>query len=199
MHISTGCMKKGTNCAMVGLQGLQSGNAFRCPNVSTSMGLKLFCPRFLKLGRNTKTIVIYLWEVHYGMATHVQHMLGAFAGMSAQTILDHCSGSRAKCDKEHVECMKGLRKPLRERSLCGQKETSWSHGSRHSPEVIRSWMSFYIYCLVKPVNISQFTPWIILDHARFIFEWAFTQSDEPSFLLFIVQWSSHQTIINHFI
>ena len=49
-------------------------------------------------------------------------------------------------------------------------------------------MPLYIFHLVKAVNISWFTPWIILDHPRFIFKWAFAQSDKLSFLLFIEQW-----------
>ena len=42
-------------------------------------------------------------------------------------------------------------------------------------------MLLYIFCLVKAVNISRFTPWIILDHPKLIFEQAFTQSDELSY------------------
>ena len=36
--------EKGMTRAMVGLQGLHSSNAFRCSNVSSSVGLKSFCP-----------------------------------------------------------------------------------------------------------------------------------------------------------
>ena len=59
--------KMGTTHAMVSLQGLHLGNAFRHPNVSASMGLKSFCPWSLKLGGNTITIAIHLWDVHYRM------------------------------------------------------------------------------------------------------------------------------------
>ena len=36
--------------AMIGLQRLHSDHAFRCPNISSSVGLKLFCPWCFKLG-----------------------------------------------------------------------------------------------------------------------------------------------------
>ena len=60
--------KKGTTRTMVGLQGLHSGNAFRCSNVSSSVGLKLFCPLCFNLGENTEMITTHLWEVHYRLA-----------------------------------------------------------------------------------------------------------------------------------
>ena len=56
--------EKSMACAMVGLQGLHSDEAFRHPNISGSVGLKSFCPWCLKLGRNTETITIHLREVH---------------------------------------------------------------------------------------------------------------------------------------
>ena len=76
-------------CAMVDLQGLHSGNAFRCHNVSASMGLKS-------------------WQ---SCAT-----CQAFAGMSTQSILDNHSGCKAKHDKEYEDCEEPT-KPLRKRSL----------------------------------------------------------------------------------
>ena len=42
--------EKGTTRAMVGLQGLHSGDAFRCSNISSSVGLKSFFPWCFKLG-----------------------------------------------------------------------------------------------------------------------------------------------------
>ena len=69
--------KKSTTCTMVSLQGLHLGKAFRCPNISASVGLKLFCPWCLKLGRNTGTITIHLREVHYQWqlcATFARHL-----------------------------------------------------------------------------------------------------------------------------
>ena len=46
--------KKGTVMAMVGLQGLHPGDGFRCSNVSSSVGLKLFCPWCFKLGETLR-------------------------------------------------------------------------------------------------------------------------------------------------
>ena len=60
--------KRGTTRAMVGLQGLYMSDAFQCSNVSTGVGLKLFCPWCFMLGRNTETIAIHLREVHYHLA-----------------------------------------------------------------------------------------------------------------------------------
>ena len=118
--------QKGTTCAMVILQGLHLGNAFRCPNVSVSMGLKSFCPWCLKLGRNTKTIAIHLHEVHYRMAV-VCNICLEFASMSAQRVLDHQSGCKTKCNKESAE-HEGPMKAPKKRMSWGLKETSQSHG-----------------------------------------------------------------------
>ena len=118
--------EKGMTCAMASLQGLHVGDVFRCPNVSASVGLKSFCPWCLKLGGNTKTIAIHLWEVHYRMAI-MCNICWAFAGMSAQSILDHCSGCKAIHDKECVE-HEGPMKAPKKKKFCAQKETSQSHG-----------------------------------------------------------------------
>ena len=74
--------KKDMIHAMVSLQGLHLGNAFKHPNVSASIGLKSFYPWCLKLGGNTEAIAINLWEVHYRMAI-MCNIYQAFAGMSA--------------------------------------------------------------------------------------------------------------------
>ena len=42
--------EKGITRALVGLQGLHSGETFKCSNVSSSVGLKSFCPWCFKLG-----------------------------------------------------------------------------------------------------------------------------------------------------
>ena len=90
--------EKGMTGAMVGLQGLHLGNVIRCPNISAGVELKSFWPWCFKLGRNTETIV-YLWEVHYRMAIMCDICL-AFAGMTTQSVLDHCSG----CKMKDMEC-----------------------------------------------------------------------------------------------
>ena len=95
-------VQEGHAQTMVNLQELSSGNAFRCPNVSASVGLKSFCPWCLKLGGNTETIAIHLWDVHYRMAI-VCKICQALTGMSTQNILDHHSGCKEKHDKEHVK------------------------------------------------------------------------------------------------
>ena len=148
--------------AMVGLQQLHLDDAFRHPNVSTSMEL-LFCTWCLKLGRNTKTIAIHLLEVLYRMAIMCD-ICQAFAGISVQSILDHCSGCKAKWNKEHVGHEGSMKAPKKKKSW-GQKKSSQSH----SPDTAkRSGMSLYIFHVCKLVNVSLFTPWIILDHPRFI-------------------------------
>ena len=87
---------------IVSLQGLYSGDTFRCPNISAIVGLKSFCPWCLKLGGSTVTITIHLCEVHYQMVI-VCNICWAFTNMTAQNVLDHCSGSKVKCDKECIE------------------------------------------------------------------------------------------------
>ena len=51
----------------------------------------------------------------------------AFATMSAQNILDHHSGCKAKCVKECTEHEGPIKAPMKKKSQ-GQKETSQSHG-----------------------------------------------------------------------
>ena len=138
------------------------------------MGLKSFCPWCLKLGGNTKTIAIHLWEVHYRMAV-MCNICQAFAGMSAQSILDHHSGFKLQNVTRNVWSMKGLQKPLRKKKVLWTKEHIPLTQSRCCQEVIKSGMPLYIFCLVKLVNVSQFTPWIFLDHPRLFFKWTFTQ------------------------
>ena len=119
--------EKGTTHAMVGLQGLHLGIAFRCPNVSASLGLKSFCPWCLKLGGNTKTIAIHLWEVHYRM-TIMCDICQAFSSMSTQSILDHHLGCKAKCDKEHAGHEGPTKAPKKMKMSWGQNEASQLHG-----------------------------------------------------------------------
>ena len=100
--------KKGMTCAMVSLQGLYSGDAFRCPNIPSGMGLKSFCPWCFKLGGNIETITIHLPEVHYWMAI-VCDICQKFAGLSTQNVHTNQAWCKAKCWKEHAE-HKGYKK-----------------------------------------------------------------------------------------
>ena len=47
-------------------------------------------------------IAIHLREVHYRMVIGCD-ICQLFANMNAQSILDHCSTCKAKCDKESME------------------------------------------------------------------------------------------------
>ena len=87
---------------MVGLQGLHLSDAFRCSNMSSSVGLKSFCPQCFKLGDNTEMIATHLREVHYWLAIAC-NLYKMFASMSAQSILEHHSVCKAKCAKECTE------------------------------------------------------------------------------------------------
>ena len=87
-------------------------------------GFKLFCTWPVKLGWNTKTIAIHLREVHYRMAIMCE-ICQAFASMSTQSVLDHHSGSKAKCNKEYVESERPTKAPKKKKSW-GQKEMSQS-------------------------------------------------------------------------
>ena len=55
--------EKGTTRAMVGLKGLLMCDAFWHSNVSTSVGLKSFCPCCFRLGGNVGMIATHLREV----------------------------------------------------------------------------------------------------------------------------------------
>ena len=57
--------EKGKMKAMIGLQRLHTSDAFQYSNMSSSVGLKLFCPWCFKLGGNMETIATHLREVHY--------------------------------------------------------------------------------------------------------------------------------------
>ena len=94
--------KERTTRAMVGLQGLHSGDAFRHSNVSSSVELKLFCPWCFKLGGNTKMIATYIQEVHYRLAIAC-HLCKSFTSMSTWSVLEHHSGCKVKHTKECLE------------------------------------------------------------------------------------------------
>ena len=94
--------EKGTTRAMVGLQGLHSSDAFRCSNVSSSMGLKSFCAWCFKFGGNTEMTATHLREVYYPLAIPC-NLCKSFTSMSAQSILEHHSGCKAKHMKECAE------------------------------------------------------------------------------------------------
>ena len=94
--------KKGTIRAMVGLQGLHSGNIFRCSNVSSSVVLKWVCLWCFKLGKNTEMIATHLQEVHYRLAI-VCDLCKSFTSMSAWSVLECCSGCKAMHAKECTE------------------------------------------------------------------------------------------------
>ena len=68
----------------------------------------------------------------------------------------------------NMQSVKGPQKPLRKRSVREKRDIPviWS---RCCQAVIRSGMLFYIFDLVKSVEVSWPTPWIILDHPRLIF------------------------------
>ena len=87
--------KKGPTKAMVGLQGLHSSATFWHLNMSTSVGLKSFCPWCLNFGENTETIVNHLREVHYRLAVAC-NICWSFASMLVQVVLEHQSKCRAK-------------------------------------------------------------------------------------------------------
>ena len=91
--------KKGTTRAMVGLHGLHMNYAFQHSNVSTGVGLKLFCAWCLKLGRNTEAIAIHLREVH-NCLTITCDIFQLFTSMSVQVILEHHSGCKVQSHKK---------------------------------------------------------------------------------------------------
>ena len=94
--------EKGMTRAMVGLQGLHLSDAFRCYSMSSSVGLKSFCPWCFKLGGNTEMIATHPREVHYQLAITFT-LLKSFTSMSVQSILEHCLCCKAKHMKECAE------------------------------------------------------------------------------------------------
>ena len=87
---------------MVGFHGLHKSNVFQCSNVSTSAGLKSFCPWCFKLGSIMETIATHLREVNYWLAI-TYDICKAFASMSAQIILEHSSGCKVKSHKKNTK------------------------------------------------------------------------------------------------
>ena len=119
--------EKSMTHAMVTLQGLHSGKAFRHPYISASMGLKWFYPMCLKLGGNTETIAIHLREGHYQMAI-VCDICQVFASMNTQNVLDQCAKCKVKHNKECAEhdasegCRKALKSHKEKKSKSGGKK-----------------------------------------------------------------------------
>ena len=91
--------ERGTTMAMVGLQGMHLGDAFRHSNISSSVGLKSFWPWCFKPGGNTEMIATHIREVHYRLAI-ICNLCKLFVSMSTQSSLDLCSGCETKCTKE---------------------------------------------------------------------------------------------------
>ena len=91
--------EKGTTRAMVVLHVLHSSNAFQLPNMSASVGLKLFWPWCFKFRGNTEMITTHLREVHYRLDIAC-NVCWAFASMSVQVDLEHQSRCRAKLHKK---------------------------------------------------------------------------------------------------
>ena len=87
--------KKGTTRAMVGLQGLHSGDAFICSNVSSSVGLIFIYLWCFKLRGNTEMIATHLCEVQRRFAIACD-LCKSFSSISTQSVLEHCSGCKAK-------------------------------------------------------------------------------------------------------
>ena len=97
--------EKGTTRAMVGLQGLHINDAFWHPNVYAGVGLKSFCPWCFKPDANTETITIHLREVHQHLAIACD-LCQLFATMSAQVVLQHCSGYKVWSHKKKSKSKK---------------------------------------------------------------------------------------------
>ena len=113
--------EKGTTRAMVGLLGLHFSDIFRCTNVSSSVGFKSFCPWCFKFGDNTELISTHLREVHYQLAIACD-LCKLFASMSAQSVLEQCSGCKAKHINECTEQEGSEAKKLRKKSKVQEQE-----------------------------------------------------------------------------
>ena len=137
--------KKGMTRAMVGLQGLHLGDAFRCSNIYSSVGLKSFCPWCFKLGGSSETIATHLREVHYRL-TITCDLCKSFASMSAQSVLDQHSGCKAKHAKEHAEqeVHEKAKKSHKKKSKVWKQETILRLGcvALKSPEWLRDAQHF---------------------------------------------------------
>ena len=165
--------EKSMTHSMVGLQGLHLGKAFIWPNISAGIGVKSFCPWYLKLGRNTETITIHLREVHYRMVI----------------VCDICQ-------HEHTECPRpsGKMQGKTWQRACGawrtqrglevpQEKKSKSLGQKGASESIEK--SCWVKCcfMSSPLPPSQSSEWMLIPSLHclnFVFEQALTQSDELS-------------------
>ena len=142
--------EKGTTRVMVGLQGLHTSNALCCSNVSTSVGLKSFCPWCFKPGGNMETIATHLWEVHYWL-TIICNGCKAFASMSVQIILEHCLGCKVKSQKE-VQGKRAGESLLV--SLNGTYKSCWAE--RHP----RPSVEFHWWMWVALVVLTLYSEWV---------------------------------------
>ena len=172
---------------MVGLQGLHKSDAFRCPNVSASVGLKSFCPWCWKLGGTPKWSLSILKRWHYRMVI-VCNICQLFASMNAQSVLDHHSGCTTKHDKE---CMEqggtGIGKNVtqEEVQVPGTKGGILITKLRGHQGVIKHGMPLNTFYL-GPAREHKLVHFLNLSGSSIIsvsfFRWGLTQSDELSFL-----------------
>ena len=80
-------------------------------------------PWCFKLGDNTEMIATHLRKIHYWLAITC-NLCKSFSSMSAQSILEHHSGCKAKCVKEHGEQEGHKVQKLNKKSKTQQQETT---------------------------------------------------------------------------
>ena len=155
---------------MVSLQGLHTSNAFRCSNVSVSAwGLKSFCPWCLKLGGNTEMqSPSILDRCITGLQLCVIYASCHCTSMNTQSILEYCSGCKAKCDKECTGAWGTGKGTIVTQEVA---QGPW-HGRRcpnypaqRSPRNHKECNTFQ-HLPTSPARgcRSQFSSWIFLDH-----------------------------------
>ena len=156
------------------LQGLHLGNASRCSNITSSVGLKFVCPWGFKLGENTEMIATHLWEVHYRLVIACD-LCKSFTSMSVKMFWNTTQGVRPSMLK-NVQNKKGMKR--------------WEGGSGRSPRqgnrkkhpnhwIGQHWrvsmgkMMPNTYCLILQMNTGWFTPQFLLSHSDHVFWMSF--------------------------
>ena len=145
------------------LQGLYLGDALRCLEISTGVGLNSFCPWSFKLGRKTKTIAIHLQEVHYRMAI-MCNICQAITSITTQGVLDQHSGCKAKCMTESMQSMKGMKRPkssIRKRSPSHRGKKAASKSLRSDAAQKLCWAEFCSVPSLFPPSQSSEWPLIL--------------------------------------
>ena len=152
--------------------GLNANNAFRCSNVSSSMGIKSFfhwCPKMLGTPKQLASILERCIIGCQLFATYASHTLTWMHKAPWTTVL----GVKPSVTRngQSRRDWKRWRSHTRRSPGPGDKRRCSNYPGWRSPKDHKSGMPLNTFCLVQAENVNWFTSWIFLDHPSFV-SWA---------------------------